>query len=143
MSAKSEHRYQELNHRQIDAKLLTEENLLERSIDRFTHEQELEIERLNAEVNRLTSELEHTKQAYQRRNAELALEKEERQTIDRQIRNQRAEIISLRKSLADTDFSWRKLSAIVRLALTPEKYHEYRTCVEQDNPEFIRPKESL
>lgn len=142
MGVKAENRYHDLNKRQIDAQYLKEEGRVQRMFDKLTHAGELLEEKnnqLQAEIDRLSNELEHARQAYERRNAECQVLKDELAEEKANIARYRELWLSAVDGAKKIDHKHQKLSAIVRLALSPEKYHEYRRCIEEDYPEFRTP----
>jgi len=88
-----------------------------------------ELEAANAD---LTKQLQHATLVYHVRVAERDAAYAELAEAERRIASQNTYAADMRRTLATLTEKHTKLSDIVRLALTPEQYHQYRRIVENN-----------
>jgi predicted RNase H-like nuclease (RuvC/YqgF family) len=136
MGVKASNRGTQAIRNQIDAEVKANER-------RFGYQFEKEIARMGdtiekqtAEIEQLKAELDRVKNAYERRKAELAVAKDELQEANKSRDYWKALGMDFLRAFQSLEKKHRKLSAIVRLGLTPERYHELRKDIEADYPEF-------
>lgn len=135
MSNKSYNRGTEVIRRDVDHKInKADEVRAGRILDRMN----ADMERLEKENQSLKAELERARSAYHRRNAELGVLKEELCAQQEANKSQHEAYISCFKALCDERKGHQKLTAVMRLALTPEQYHEARANAAEAYPELFR-----
>jgi chromosome segregation ATPase len=105
------------------------------------------IDRMNADMIRLQSEnealkadLERARAAYQRRNAEVEVLKEEIRTLEASNKSTHDLYVSCAQALIDSRKGHQKLTAVMKTALTPEQYHDARARAAEAYPELFEVK---
>ena len=131
MSNKSYNRGNEVIRRSFDKK---EEIRAGRMIDAMN----ADMARLQAENETLKKELERARSACQRRNAETEVLKEEIAALQDSNKSSHNLYVSLFKALVDSRKGHEKLTAVMKIALTPEQYHQYREAAAEVYPELFR-----
>jgi predicted nucleic acid-binding Zn-ribbon protein len=130
MSNKSYNRGTEVIRRSFDKK---EEVLAGRNLDKMN----ADMNRLERENENLKAELERARSGYQRRNAEVEVLKEENRTLQASNKAEHDRFMDMVQALTDSRKGHQKLTAVMKLALTPEQYHQYREAAAEIYPELF------
>lgn len=138
MTAKAENRWNKVNRNWADIKL--EESKMGRAFDRLVYNANKLEEKYNdqkTEIERLNSELDKARLEYQQQSAELESLKMENAELRLRIDSEKQEKLRWFAALESKKKAHNKLSAIVRLALTPEEYHTWRQSAAEIYPNLF------
>jgi predicted nucleic acid-binding Zn-ribbon protein len=134
MSIKSYNRGTEAIRRSFDKK---DEVRAGRMLDKMN----ADMHRLEAENANLKAELEKARSAYQRRNAEVGVLKEEVSALEASNKSEHSRYMDCVQALIDSRKGHQKLTAVMKLALTPDQYHQYRQAAAEVYPELFKQEE--
>jgi chromosome segregation ATPase len=126
--------------RHIDGDFLREEAGAQRMFDKLTRageKLEARNQELETELGAAKAELERARAAYHRRTAERDVLKEELQSAKQSADYYRQFCADMLRCLEDERRGHQKLAAVMKLALTPEQYHQYRAAAADIYPELF------
>jgi septation ring formation regulator EzrA len=143
MSVKAYNRGSQNTSRQIDAEVnrsnftKADEIRAGRMLDKINND----MARMEAENSSLKAELEKARSAYHLRNSELVVTKDELRDVQKSNDFLTETCSSLVRALEDSRKGHSKLTAVMKIALTPEQYHSARASAADVYPELFAKEE--
>lgn len=134
MSIKAYNRGTEVIRREIDQEISKADEI---RAGRILDKMNADMERIEKENETLKADLARAREAYQRRCAEIAVLKEELSTANENTQAEHLRFMDCAAALDNSRKGHEKLTAVMKLALTPEQYHQYRAAAAEVYPELF------